>query len=59
MKKLILEHFLLDGIEYYRHMGKYYEDNGTVCNVISDRVYRFCLMNYYLKEGNSAYMNAK
>ena len=53
MKRSPFEYFMLNGIEYYRHMGNCYEDNGTIRNVITDEAYRFYLMEYFIKEANT------
>ena len=47
--KIIFEFFTLDGIEYYFFEGKYYADNMTIREVISEKEYRDALMSKLIK----------
>ena len=48
-KKTIFEGFDLDGISYYYFRGKYYIDNMTIRQVISEKEYRDALMSKMIK----------
>ena len=48
-KKTIFEGFDLDGISYYYFRGKYYIDNMTIRQVISEKEYRDALMSKLIK----------
>lgn len=48
-KKTIFEGFDLDGISYYYSRGKYYADNMTIRQVISEKEYRDALMSKLIK----------
>ena len=48
-KKTIFEGFDLDGISYYYFRGKYYADDMTIRQVISEKEYRDALMSKLIK----------
>jgi lysozyme family protein len=47
--KTIFDGFNLDGISYYYSRGKYYADNMTVREVISEKEYKDALMSKLIK----------
>jgi hypothetical protein len=47
--KTIFESFDLDGISYYYFKGKYYVDNMTIREVISEKEYKDALMSKLIK----------
>lgn len=48
--KTSLEQFTLNGINYYYHKGKYWSDNMTVRQVITEKEYRRKLTDYYINK---------
>ena len=49
MEKTIFESFDLNGISYYYENGKYYMDNMTTRQVITNAQYRAALTNKLIK----------
>lgn len=57
--KTIFESFDLDGISYYYFKGKYYVDNMTIREVISEKEYKDALMSKLIKGAQAPfYFNA-
>lgn len=41
-------HFYLEGIEYYKERNKYYADNGTIREELSEVEWRNACFSFYL-----------